>query len=118
MADEGVGRGRGRPPHILLGPVLYWIVPSLFCLILYFDGFHAWFQMDDFAWLGLYQRVHDWNSFLAAMFKPLAQGTIRPLSERAFFMLFSWWFGMDSLPFRLVVFATQFLNLVLITIIT
>ena len=98
--------------------LLYWTAPSLLCLLLYWNGLRAWFQMDDFAWLGLYQRVHDWPSFLEAMFRPLAQGTVRPWSERAFFMAFAWWFGMVALPFRIVVFATQILNLVLLTTLT
>src|ERR1035441_8700425 len=46
---------------------------------------------------------------------PQAQGTIRPLSERAFFMLGFSLFGLDALPFKMVVFATQFANLALVT---
>jgi hypothetical protein len=45
---------------------------------------------------------------------PQAQGTIRPLSERAFFMLFHGVFGLDALPFRIAVFTTQFANLALV----
>jgi hypothetical protein len=48
------------------------------------------------------------------MFTPLAQGTIRPLSERAFFMALYSLFGLDALPFRIVVFLTQIANLTLI----
>src|SRR5262249_44729251 len=53
-----------------------------------------------------------------AMFGPLAQGTIRPWSERAFFMGFEALFGMRALPFRICLFATQFANLTLIQAIT
>jgi len=74
--------------------------------------------MDDFAWLALEARVTDSSSFLQAMFTPFAQGTIRPLSERFFFISFYRWFGLDALPFRLVVFATQFANLILLTALT
>jgi hypothetical protein len=95
--------------------ILYWAVPSLLCLLLYWQGLTAWFQLDDFAWLALSGRVHDFQSFLTATFKPYAQGTIRPISERWFFMGFFSLFGMDALPFRIAVFATQFVNLVLIT---
>src|SRR6185369_3599656 len=39
---------------------------------------------------------------------------IRPLSERAFFMAGFSLFGLDALPFKIVVFATQFANLALV----
>ena len=93
---------------------IYWTAPSLLCLMIYWYGFRAWFQMDDFAWLALHLQVHDWRSFLDAMFRPFAQGTIRPWSERLFFMSGMWLFGMEAAPYRAVVFATQFANLVLI----
>jgi hypothetical protein len=82
-------------------------------LILYWPALTAWFRADDFAWLGagLYDRnLHD---VLVSLFGPKAQGTIRPLSERAFFMLGFQLFGLDALPFRIVVFATHCANLVL-----
>jgi hypothetical protein len=44
----------------------------------------------------------------------LAQGTIRPLTERLFYMGFYKLFGMNALPFRAFVFLTQFANLILI----
>lgn len=96
---------------------LYWAIPPLLCLIVYWYGLRAWFQMDDFAWLALHLKVHDWPSFLDAMFHPYAQGTIRPWSERLFFMGGFWLFGLDALPFRAIVFLTQFLNLGLIALI-
>jgi hypothetical protein len=49
------------------------------------------------------------------LFAPLAQGTIRPLSERVFFVLLYGLFGLDALPFRIVVFLTQFANLILVS---
>ena len=39
------------------------VIPSLFCVVLYWHGLKAWFQMDDFAWLGLHRLVHDFDSF-------------------------------------------------------
>ncbi|MEJ7606205.1 MAG: hypothetical protein WKF37_08035, partial [Bryobacteraceae bacterium] len=74
--------------------------------------------MDDFTWLALEARVTDTASFFDAMFTPFAQGTIRPLSERLFFMSFYRMFGLDALPFRAVAFATQFANLILLTALT
>ena len=88
--------------------ILYWATPCLFCLWLYWHGLKAWFQQDDFAWLGLHLMVYDFKSLLSALFVPLAQGTIRPWSERVFFMVFVNIFGLDALPFRIAVFATMF----------
>jgi hypothetical protein len=98
--------------------VLYWLVPIAFCIALYWRGMRIWFAQDDFAWLGLRIHVTDFRSFLWAMFTPLAQGTIRPFSERGFFMLFSYFFGLRALPFRLFVFLNQFVNIVLLVLVT
>ena len=98
--------------------VLYWTAPSLLCLLIYWYGFRAWFQMDDFAWLALHQKVTDIPSFLGAMFRPYAQGTIRPWSERLFFLAGFWTFGLQAVPYRVVVFLTEFANLVLLTYLT
>jgi hypothetical protein len=97
---------------------LYWFLPPLLCLVLYWPGLKAWFQMDDFAWLSIHRQVYDLDSFLRAMFVPMAQGTVRPLSERLFFLSFWHMFGMEALPYRIFVFATQFANLALIAAIT
>ena len=90
--------------------VAWWIAPSLLCLALHWRGFTAWFRADDFAWLGVGLN----QNLLHALFSPDAQGTIRPLSERAFFMAGFALFGLNPLPFRIVVFATQFANLALV----
>jgi hypothetical protein len=91
----------------------WWAAPCLLCLILYWPSLTAWFRGDDFAWLGagIYnQNLHD---LLISVFGPKAQGTIRPLSERIFFMLGFQLFGLDALPFHITVFVTHFANLVL-----
>jgi hypothetical protein len=103
-------RGRAR-----LASAAFWLAPSLLCLALYWRGFTAWFRADDFAWLGTGLYIQNFHDFLLAIFAPQAQGTIRPLSERAFFMLGFSLFGLDALPFKMVVFATQFANLALVT---
>src|ERR1700694_1545406 len=95
-----------------------WAIPPLFCLIFYWYGLKCWFRQDDFAWLQLAGRVHGWSDFWRAMFAPLAQGTIRPWSERAFFMGLYSLFGLDALPFRICVFLTQIANLTLIRAVT
>lgn len=88
---------------------------ALFCAALHWRAFLSWFRADDFAWLGLGLGVHNLPDLLRALFAPLAQGTVRPLSERAFFMGGFALFGLDPLPFRIVIFATQFANLALVT---
>ena len=79
--------------------------------LLYKYTLRAWFQEDDFAWLGLSLQVHSWKDFLHAMFAPMAQGTIRPFSERAFYMAFFELFGLDALPYRILVYVTQLANI-------
>ncbi len=93
----------------------YWALPSLFCLALYWKGLTIWFLHDDFAWLSLRFQVYDWPSLMRALFTPTGHGTFRPLSERGFFLLFTTVFGVEPLPFRIMVFLTQFVNLVLIS---
>jgi hypothetical protein len=95
----------------------YWLGPIAFCVALYWLGLRIWFAQDDFAWLNLRNHVTDFRSFLWAMFAPLAQGTIRPWSERGFFMVFSYLFGLRALPYRTFVFLNQFLNVVLVMLI-
>ena len=85
----------------------WWAAPSLLCLLLYWRGFTAWFRADDFAWLGGGIYIQNFHDLLTALFAPQAQGTIRPFSERAFFMLGFSLFGLDALPFKIVVFATS-----------
>ena len=97
---------------------LYWLTPLAFCLTLYWLGLRIWFAQDDFAWLSLRNRVTDFHTFVWAMFAPLAQGTVRPWSERGFFMLFSYLFGLRALPYRMFVFLNQFLNIILIMAVT
>lgn len=94
------------------------MTPLLICGALYWRGLRMWFWQDDFAWLGLKLQVHDFSSFLDAMFAPKAQGTIRPWSERGFFMLFSYWFGLHALPYRFVVFANECANVLLLMLVT
>ena len=94
---------------------LLWAVSVLFMTFLYRDGLRAWFIADDFAWLGLLRGVHNPNDLLRAMFEPAAQGTIRPWSERGFFLLYESLFGIDSLPFRITAWATFALDLALLS---
>lgn len=99
---------------LALSAAAYWLTPPLLCLAIYWRGLGAWFQADDFAWLALRLQVHDGRTLLHAMFAPMAQGSIRPWSERGFFLVFESLFGVSALPFRIWVFLTQFANLALV----
>ncbi len=92
----------------------WWLVPSLICLIIHYRGLLAWFQADDFVWLGQWQRIKDGSSIWEELFNPTIHGTLRPLSERAYFLVLSYWFPDDALPYRFVVFVTQFVNIALL----
>jgi hypothetical protein len=66
------------------------------------------FRTDDFAWLGLRLEVHGLRSLMRALFLPEAEGTVRVLSERLFFLVFSTVFGLHAAPFRWFGLATWF----------
>ncbi len=96
----------------------FWLLPVLALFWLYHDGLSTWFFLDDFAWLSLAHLVQVRHDLLHELFTPMAQGTIRPWSERGFFIVLRTLFGLDSLPFHLVVFATAAVNVLLIAWIT
>jgi len=93
----------------------YWLVPPVFCLAVYYWGLRAWYQQDDFVWLGQRLRIENWHDFLRAVFMPSVHGTFRPLSERLFLLVAGSAFGTDAFPARLVVFLTEVANLALIS---
>ncbi|MCU1260496.1 MAG: hypothetical protein JWO80_3381 [Bryobacterales bacterium] len=109
------GAGRNHSTVGLISNLAYWLLPSLFCWWLYQYGLRTWFLEDDFAWLGLNAQIHDGHSFWHAVFIPSSQGTIRPLSERIFFIVFWRMFGWDAFYYRALVFLTQFFNLILLS---
>jgi hypothetical protein len=88
--------------------------PILFLVLLFHDGLRCWFMADDFAWLSLIRQVHSLHDLVRILFEPAAQGTVRPWSERGFFLLFEYLFGLDDLPFRIFAFATMAANLLLV----
>jgi hypothetical protein len=92
-----------------------WTLPSLFLFALHWQGIFTWFHADDFAWLRLAAATDRWSELPGALFRFEAQGTFRPWSERAFFILFHRLFGWDALPYRAWVFLTQCANLVLLS---
>ena len=101
-----------------LSATLWWLLPVAFLVVFYRDGLSTWFVADDFAWLSLLRLARVRHDLLHELFAPMAQGTIRPWSERGFFMLLESIFGFDALPFRLVVFAAAAADIILIAWIT
>jgi len=87
------------------------LTASAVCVWLYWPGLVTFFSMDDFAWLGLGLSIHDGSDLVKALLSPMAQGTVRPLSERLYFLTLHGLFGLEPLPFRLVAFGFQLLNL-------
>lgn len=90
-----------------LWSLLWWLAPPAVTLAAYWDTLDLWFRADDFAWLGLARSFNSWRDLPGLLFTPMAQGTIRPLSERAYFLALYQIFGPDPLPFRIVALATQ-----------
>jgi len=97
---------------------LFALIPGLFLVVLYSGTFHIWFREADFTWLGLLRDVHSFRDLIDALFRPVAQGTIRPWSERGFFMLCEYLFGLSAVPFRLTLFLTVALDLLLLGLLT
>ena len=89
------------------------VVASLFLLIFYWRGLDCWFYQDDFGWLHL-GGATSVADFLSQIFAPKAHGNMRPWSENLFFYGLRALFGVNPLPFRLVVFATVIADLALL----
>jgi hypothetical protein len=97
----------------------WWLaLPPLACIVTYWLGLNTGFLMDDFAWLGLRLDVRRAADFLDVLFGPRAQGTVRVLSERVFFLVFTAIFGLNPLPFKIWIFLTQSASLVLLGLVT
>jgi len=94
--------------------LFYYGLPMLFCVAVHWLALKMWFFGDDFAWLGLRLELHTPRDLIHVLFSPQAEGTVRTLSERLFFLVFSSLFGLESPPFRIWVFLTQFVNIVLL----
>ena len=79
----------------------------------YWPALGAWFQQDDFAWLSLTQRIGSGLTLTDALFAPMAQGTVRTISERLFFLVGRWLFDLNAVPFHTAVFLTHTVSLLL-----
>ncbi len=82
-------------------------------LILYWPALRHPYRLDDFAWLCLRNTVTAGRSLWWALFSPQAQGTIRPLGERLWFLLASSLFGLNPVPLHLLALCTQVANVLL-----
>jgi hypothetical protein len=89
------------------------IAASLFLLLFYWRGLDCWFYQDDFGWLHL-GGAKSAGDFLWQIFTPKAHGNMRPWSENLFFYGMRALFGVNPLPFRMVVFATVIADLALL----
>src|SRR5579884_4252259 len=102
-------RRRGALPQAAL-----WCLPLLLCLAFFWRSLFGWFQQDDFAWLYLRLQLHSAAGLWRLLMDPRAEGTIRPLSERLFFIVFRSLFGLNAFPYHLFVLLTQLANLALL----
>jgi hypothetical protein len=90
------------------------LLPLALLVTMYGPSMRAWFQQDDFAWLHLNRWMPAGSSFWYQMFSPQAQGTIRPLGDRLFFTTIVKLFGVNAVPFHVVILATQAISVVLL----
>ena len=89
----------------------YYVCAPLVCLALFWRVPFTWFRTDDFGLLGLASTVHDVPSLSYALFHPVAQGTVRVLSDRLFYLGLYSLFGVRAGPFHIVVLLTWFVAL-------
>ncbi len=95
------------------GHLLWTLLAPAICLAAYGRVPFIWFRADDFAWLSLGQVARE-SGLTEALFAPAAQGTVRVLSERLYFLTLTELFGITSWPFRLIALGTFCLALILI----
>lgn len=91
--------------------VAYYLCAPALCLALFWRVLVTWFRTDDFSLLSLASSVHDLRSLGYALFHPVAQGTVRVLSDRLFYLLFYTLFGVRAGPFHVGILLTWFIAL-------
>jgi len=74
---------------------------------IYMPAVHSAYRIDDFAWLSLRNTITHGHSLWWALFSPQAQGTIRPLGDRLWFLLASSWFGLNPTPLHAFALCAQ-----------
>ncbi len=92
----------------------YYGVPMLFCLAVHQFALKTWFFQDDFAWLSLRLGIDSPSDLVHALFSPKAEGTVRTLSERLYFLVFPSLFGLNVVPFKVWTFLTELANIALL----
>jgi hypothetical protein len=90
---------------------LYYAAAPAICLALFWRVLFTWFNTDDFSLLWLASTVHDLPSLGYALFHPIAQGTVRVLSDRLFYLTFYSLFGVAAAPFHVAILLTWFVAL-------
>jgi hypothetical protein len=86
----------------------YYLCAPVVCLALFWRVLFTWFHNDDFGLLGLASTVHNLPSLGFALFHPVAQGTIRVLSDRLYYLVLYSLFGVRAGPFHIVTLITWF----------
>jgi len=89
------------------------MLPVVVAITLYWPAHDAAYRLDDFAWLSLGNTIAHGRSLLWALLSPQAQGTIRPLGERLWFLLAASWFGLNPVPIHVLVLCAQAANVLL-----
>lgn len=89
-------------------------VAATLVVILYWPALDSAYRLDDFAWLSLRNTIASGRGIWWALFSPQAQGTIRPLGERLWFLLSSSLFGLNSVPLHVLALCTQIANVFLL----
>lgn len=101
-----------RPP----GRGVYWggvWMAIALVVFLYSPAIDSAYRLDDFAWLCLRNTMKAGRSLGWVLFSPQAQGTIRPLGERLWFLVASSLFGLNPVPLHAFVLCVQVVNVVL-----
>jgi len=89
------------------------LVAVALVVTVYAPALDSAYRLDDFAWLCLRNTIAAGRSLGWALFSPQAQGTIRPLGERLWFLLASSLFGLNPVPLHAFVLCVQVANVVL-----
>src|SRR5215469_16367426 len=89
----------------------YYLAAPAVCLALFWRVLFTWFNTDDFSLLWLASTVHDLPSLGYALFHPIAQGTVRVLSDRLFYLALYSLFGVAAVPFHFAILLTWFVAL-------
>ncbi len=89
----------------------YYLCAPALCMALFWRTLFTWFRTDDFSLLSLASSVHDLPSLRYALFQPVAQGTVRVLSDRLFYLVPYSLFGVRAGPFHVCILLTWFIAL-------